>query len=293
MTTTIAAHTPDLMGDLRRAQQLAQANLRSAELRGGKAAYLHSLNEHTPRPAAERAKALLLNPATEWARLVTVFQLLRAIPKLGPTKAKQRARAAGVDPTLKITDLTERERAALAAQLADFAATVKDAFHHMRNHQDAQHMADIAQIARTRRLAHADLLCEIRRCRPHEAGVHAAANLLRRGIADEHADLPLMSLLTAIHQVGECVARAVLHYYDIPTTATLRALSPSRRQQLADVLDGERDGGLARFMGISLGRTRRVAKDIPATRGDLRMLALDADGPEISVTSRGSVLLID
>lgn len=67
--------------------------------------------------AGERRLDELLDQVPEFARGAKIFDLVRAVPKLGPVRARQLLVHCGISETKTVGGLTERQRAELIAVL--------------------------------------------------------------------------------------------------------------------------------------------------------------------------------
>ncbi len=107
MTTSAGSFTPE---------RGAVAGARSAHVRQTRRRVKEEIAASPWRTSREWC-AKLIEDAPEELRGMRVLALLTAVRRLGPVRAKRMLRAADVDPTRTVGELTLRQRRALVAEL--------------------------------------------------------------------------------------------------------------------------------------------------------------------------------
>jgi len=216
----------------RRALQIGNA------VRVRKAAALAALRDMPPSEAARvAAQAVRLLP--DWAKPASSYELLRAVHKIGRTKAQKMCALAGIANAQQrdLQQLGPQTRERLAAELEAFASRVNDAPPATRPIGDPAQRAAALRRANDVRQTRARKLAAISDMHEPGASAAAAAELIRDGRHDDRlAALPLSRIVAAIHRVGTKRAADALRQLGFHGDTKLGALSARRADQLADGL---------------------------------------------------------
>jgi len=224
-------------GDARRTPASRElASRRSLEVRRARTLHLDAIAQQTPSAGAKACAATLRTPP-DWAASVRVGRLLRAVPKLGPRRAKPMLDAAGAQPTDRLRTLNVAQREIIARALLQFAERVTDTPWRggPRRSSDTQRRAAL-QMANERRLARAAALDAVRAHHDGRDGLHAAAQLIATSDDPRLDNLPIYRIVAAVRRVGDTNARRIIVALGLRTTTTLGMLSATRRQTVADEL---------------------------------------------------------
>lgn len=106
-------------------EQRLEALRRANEVRRSRAWWKRHMRALGFEDAAAKTRRVLLEPP-EWMSTMTVFDLLRCLPYVGPSKARSMLAGAQVSRTRRVGELVDRERTALVGALGRRLAAARE-----------------------------------------------------------------------------------------------------------------------------------------------------------------------